>query len=96
MLNPDDCGPEFEQEIKYRNYRTHEVRNEYFERISFLVVLQKLKQVCQCADINDAGKCTAARLSLGPRRAGEVARQQENPLCREQQQSSRAAEQQQQ
>ena len=47
--------------------------------------------MCQCADINDLGKCTAARLSLGPRRAGEVARQQENPLCREQQQSSRAA-----
>ena len=62
----------------------------------FLLYYKKLKQVCQCADINDAGKCTAARLSLGPRRAGEVARQQENPLCREQQQQQQQSTEQQQ
>ena len=39
VLNPDDCGPEFEQnprELASSNYRTREVRNEYFDVLNVL------------------------------------------------------------
>ena len=75
VLNPDDCGPEFEQntrELASSNYRTHAVRKNILMSLMFLdeICLKDslvfMKRMCHCAPINGNVYCCKAERLRGP------------------------------
>ena len=75
VLNPDDCGPEFEQntrELASSNYRTHAVRKNILMSLMFLdeICLKDslvfMKRMCHSAHINGNVYCCKAERLRGP------------------------------